>query len=133
MSSVSQVRVPVQQQPVNLIELSQRTTQPAGGQTRESSFKEMFSQELAADRNVSFSRHARQRLFSRGVKLSDNSLNGLAEAIDKAQTKGSKETLVLTDQAAFVVSVPNRTVITVFDRDNLREGVVTSIDSAVIV
>ncbi|MCK4373485.1 MAG: flagellar biosynthesis protein, partial [candidate division Zixibacteria bacterium] len=57
----------------------------------------------------------------------------IAGAIDKADAKGSKETLILSDDAAFVVSVPNRTVITVFDRDNLREGVVTAIDSAVII
>jgi len=52
--------------------------------------------------------------------------------VDKAQNRGSKETLILTDEFALVVSVKDRTVVTAFDRDNLRDGVVTSIDSAVI-
>ena len=39
----------------------------------------------------------------------------------------------LWDMALLVVSVENRTVITAFDRDQLRDGVVTSIDSAVII
>jgi hypothetical protein len=39
----------------------------------------------------------------------------------------------MTDDAALVVSVANRTVITAFDREHLREGVVTAIDSAVII
>jgi flagellar operon protein len=53
--------------------------------------------------------------------------------LDKAEAKGSKETLILFDDMAMVASVKNRTVITAFDRDKLREGVVTSIDSAIII
>ena len=64
--------------------------------------------------------------------MSGEQLNRIAEAIDKAGTRGSRETLILTDDAALVVSVNNRTVITAFDREHLREGVITSIDSAVI-
>jgi len=122
------------QQPVNLIEIAKRNnvkSRATGpGQT---SFKQMFSEELAQERHVTFSRHAQERLYSRGLELSEQNLTDLAGAIDRAQTKGSKETLVLTDEIAFVVAPQNRTVVTVFDRENLREGVVTSIDSAVIV
>ena len=64
--------------------------------------------------------------------MSGEKLMKLAEAIDKAATKGSKDTLILDKDAAYVVSVPNRTVITAFSRANLQEGVFTSIDSAVI-
>ena len=88
---------------------------------------------LASNRKLTFSSHAQERLFSRNITLSEETVNGIADAIDKAELKGSKETLVLSDEAAFVVSVKNRTVITAFDRDNLREGVVTAIDSAVII
>jgi flagellar operon protein len=93
---------------------------------------QMFSQELAADREVTFSKHASARLHSRGIEITGEKLAQLADAIDKAESKGSRETLVLTDETALVVSVQNRTVITAFDRESLREGVVTSIDSAVI-
>ncbi|UCD95705.1 MAG: hypothetical protein JSU69_10670 [Candidatus Zixiibacteriota bacterium] len=96
------------------------------------SFKDTFSEELARTGNVNFSKHARQRLFSRGIELSDTRLSMLSHAIDKAAVKGSKDTLILDDDAAYVVSVPSRTVISAFGRDNLREGVFTSIDSAVI-
>ena len=124
--------IPLGQRPVNLIEIANRNQPSAAKKAGEGSFKEMFSRELAADRGVHFSKHASQRLFSRGIELSNDTLTKIADAIDRASAKGSKETLVLTDEAALVVSVPNRTVITAFDRDNLREGVVTSIDSAVI-
>lgn len=120
------------QQPVNLIEIAQRGKAPESSKTEAGSFKDMFSRELAAHREITFSKHARQRLFSRGIELRDDVLTNIADAVDRAEAKGSKETLVLTDDAALVVSVTNRTVVTAFDRDNLREGIVTSIDSAVI-
>jgi len=122
------------QRPVNLLDISQRngadkSTEKVGGD----SFKKMFSMEMAGERSVSFSKHASERLYSRGIELGDDKLNKIADAIDKAEVKGSRETLILTDEAALVVSVKNRTVITAFDRDNLREGVITAIDSAVII
>lgn len=119
--------------PVDLLEIAQRGRNVSKGADKEAAaFKQMFSQELAADREVTFSKHASARLHSRGIEITGDRLAQLADAIDKAESKGSRETLVLTDEAALVVSVENRTVITAFDRDNLREGVVTSIDSAVI-
>jgi flagellar operon protein len=126
-------RVNCFERPVNLIDISRPGNQVTSAQKpQQASFKEMFSQELASSRDVAFSRHAHERLFSRGITLSDESVNRIADAIDKAQSKGAKETLILGSESAFVVSVKNRTVITAFDRENLRQGVVTSIDSAVI-
>ena len=133
MSVAQGMKINNYQRPMNLIEIVGRTGQ-ANSRTEvgSSSFKEMFSKELAMEREVSFSRHAHERLFSRGIELDEAKLNKLADAIDKAESKASKETLILDDEAAYVVSVSNRTVVTVFDRDNLQDGIVTSIDSAVI-
>lgn len=121
------------QRPVDLLAISKRqkpTTQAA--ETVKPSFKEMFSQEMASSSGVNFSKHASARLFSRGIELNDQEISKISTAIDKAQTKGSRETLVLAEKYALVVSVEDRTVVTAFGRDNLRDGVVTSIDSAVI-
>jgi flagellar operon protein len=52
--------------------------------------------------------------------------------VQRAAEKGSRSALVLVDDAAFVVSVPNKTVITAVDREHMREQVFTNIDSAVI-
>jgi len=128
------VKISNYQRPVNLLEIANRN-QP-GKEARgkgEASFKQVFSQELNGAREVTFSKHASQRLHSRGIELNTDQLNSIAGAIDKAEVKGSKETLILSDDAAMVASVPNRTIITVFDRESLKEGVVTSIDSAVII
>jgi flagellar operon protein len=95
-------------------------------------FKATLNQALQQNRGVTFSAHAKARLHSRGVELDQTKLDALSNAIDKAEAKGARESLVLSEEAAYVVSVKNRTVITAFDRDNLRDGVFTAIDSAVI-
>ena len=53
--------------------------------------------------------------------------------VDRAAAKGAKESLVMIDDVALVVSVKNRTVITAVDKAQLKENVFTNIDSAVIV
>jgi len=134
MSIGSVVKINNYQRPVNLAEIAERgKPQAAKAPTGEASFKEALASEMAPhSAEVSFSKHASQRLHSRGIALSDEQLTKISAAVDKAEAKGSRETLILTDDAALVVAVKNRTVITAFDRDNLRDGVVTSIDSAVI-
>jgi flagellar operon protein len=57
----------------------------------------------------------------------------LKEAVEKVGLKGSRESLILTDKAAFVVSVKNSTVITAVDRESLKENVFTNIDSTVMI
>lgn len=81
---------------------------------------------------VQFSGHALQRIERRGISIDDGAVNRLAGGVDRAAAKGSRSSLVLVDDTAFVVSVPNRTVVTAVDREHMREQVFTNIDSAVI-
>jgi len=81
---------------------------------------------------IEFSAHATKRMDQRDMKLSEQDLGRLKDAVDRASGKGAKESLVLLNGMAFVVSVSNRTVITAIDMDSMKENVVTNIDSAVI-
>lgn len=56
----------------------------------------------------------------------------LEGAVDSVARKGGKDSLVLLGDAALVVSVKNRTVVTAMDRAGMRGNVFTNIDSAVI-
>jgi flagellar operon protein len=47
--------------------------------------------------------------------------------------KGGKESLVMMGDAALVVSVKNRTVVTAMDRSQMKGNVFTNIDSAVVI
>ncbi|NUQ00226.1 MAG: flagellar biosynthesis protein [Armatimonadetes bacterium] len=86
----------------------------------------------ATPAGVEFSKHALERLEQRGIRLDDALLSRLTDGIERAASKGSKTTLVMVDQTAFVVGVGNRTVVTVADQESLKERVFTNIDSMVI-
>jgi flagellar operon protein len=68
----------------------------------------------------------------RGIQLTQEDQARLREAVDRAQAKGARDSLILMRDLAFVVSVRNRTVITALDGPSMRENVFTNIDSAVI-
>ena len=79
-----------------------------------------------------FSKHALERVQRRGIALDPSTLGRLHEGVGRAAGKGSRDSLVLVDGTAFVVSVPNRTVITAVGSEHMREHIFTNIDSAVI-
>lgn len=81
---------------------------------------------------LKFSNHAIERMQSRGISYSPQDLTRLGEAVQKAAAKGSKDTLVLMDSSALIVSVKNNTVVTVMDKNALKENVFTNIDSTIV-
>jgi flagellar operon protein len=77
--------------------------------------------------------HAQTRLQSRNIQLGQDQWDRVVAGVQRASDKGAKESLVMVDDVALVVSVKNRTVITAVDQNSLKENVFTNIDSAVIV
>ncbi len=94
-----------------------------------------FAQELkkaSGPDALHFSRHALERVQRRNIPLDPSTLARLQEGVGRAAGKGSRDSLVLVDGTAFVVSVANRTVVTAVGAQNMREHVFTNLDSAVI-
>jgi flagellar operon protein len=90
------------------------------------------SQAGASAQPLHFSRHALERVQRRGIALDPTTLNRLNDGVDRAATKGSRDSVVLVDGTAFVVAVASRTVVTAVGAEHMREHVFTNIDSAVI-
>jgi flagellar operon protein len=118
---------------------------PAIPSTRENSgaqpapgFQDLLKEKIGpqpVDLEVSklkFSNHAVDRMRSRGISLEPEELIKLEQAVDKAQKKGSKETLILSGDSAFIVNVKNKTVVTAMDRQLMKENVFTNIDSTIV-
>lgn len=82
---------------------------------------------------LKFSSHASERLKDRNIQLSPQDMAKVNDAISKAAEKGIEEALVLTKDAAFIVGVKNRTVITALDRGSVNGNVFTNIDGAIII
>ena len=104
-----------------------RSKAPAQG-----GFQGVLGQVLREQEGLRFSAHARARLAQRGIPLNDGAHQRLLDAVRRAEAKGAREAVVLMDDVAYVVSVRNRTVITVVDGPRLKENVFTNIDSVVI-
>ncbi len=101
---------------------------PAPGQ----SFAEKLQQASGGAQPLQFSKHALDRVQRRGIELDGATLQRLNEGVSRAAGKGSRDSLVLVDGTAFVVSVSNHTVITAVGSEHMKENVFTNIDSAVI-
>jgi len=117
---------------IPLTPVSPRLPVKPAEQNKAAGFGQILEQQIQKGKAVQFSQHALQRLELRNIHLTDADYHKINQAVDKAAGKGAKESLVLLDNRAFVVSVRNRTVITVVDEANLKENVFTNIDSAVI-
>jgi flagellar operon protein len=94
-----------------------------------------FAEELRGATGASglhFSKHALERLQRRGIELDASTMHRLGEGVARAAGKGSRDSLVLVDGTAFVVSVRNHTVITAVGSEHMKDNVFTNIDSAVI-
>ncbi|PKL83964.1 MAG: flagellar protein [Ignavibacteriae bacterium HGW-Ignavibacteriae-3] len=98
------------------------------GRESVSGFDAIFKEELE---KVKFSNHALKRLESRNIQLSDNDLSKIQNAVEKAEAKGSKDSLVMMDKTAFIVNIPNKTVVTAIEVADSNESVFTNIDSVV--
>lgn len=82
--------------------------------------------------SVKFSNHAIERMQTRGISYSPEDLAKLSDAVGRAAAKGSKDSLILMKDSALIVSVKNNTVVTVMDKNALKENVFTNIDSTIV-
>ncbi len=95
-------------------------------------FASVLQETLEKPKAVTFSAHARQRLESRNIQFSEIDHARIEKAMDDASAKGARESLLIMDRASLVVSVPNRTVITVVEPNPMANAVFTQIDSVVV-
>ncbi|MFO7820384.1 MAG: TIGR02530 family flagellar biosynthesis protein [Halanaerobacter sp.] len=103
----------------------------SNNRAQESDFRSLLENELKSNK-LKFSKHAKERLKSRDINLAQNDLTKLEEAVTQAKDKGAKESLVMTGDNAYIVSVENDTVITAMNQNSMDSKVVTNIDSAVM-
>lgn len=83
-------------------------------------------------RPLTLSAHAEQRIQQRAISLTPPEQDALSEAVAQLDAKGARDALLLRSDAAFVVNVPNRTVVTALAHDDLTARVFTGIDSALV-
>lgn len=93
---------------------------------------EESNRQILENSNLKFSKHAAMRLTDRHINLTQEMNTRLENGVEQASEKGIHESLVLVDSLAFIVNVPNRTVVTAMDQNETLNNVFTNIDGAVI-
>ncbi len=109
----------------------QRPGRSISKSTGDVSFDEVLRRSFGKEQ-LKYSAHALERMRSREINLSPSDRSRLERAVEKAAAKGARESLIIMDNLALVVSIRNRTVITALDGESMKENVFTNIDSAVI-
>ena len=107
----------------------------AGGSASEISFEEILrqKQEISDGSELKFSKHAAMRLNDSHINLSEEQSERLENGVSRANEKGIQESLVILDSLAFIVNVPNRTVVTAMEQGESGNQIFTNIDGAIIV
>ncbi len=91
-------------------------------------FSSIFEKELA---KLKFSNHAMKRLENRNIQLTETDINKIQTAVQKAEMKGSKDSLVMMNNTAYIVNIPNKTVVTALPVEQSEDNIFTNIDSVV--
>jgi len=98
-------------------------------QSYKQDFGSIFKEELE---KVKFSNHAMTRLESRNIQFNESEMSKIQNAVDKAEAKGSKDALVLMNDTALIVNIPNKTVVTAIQVEKQNENIFTNIDSVIL-
>jgi len=100
------------------------------------SFQDIFQaktvEKASPEMSLKFSKHAAGRLEDRNIRMTESQMERLTEGTVRAQMKGIKDSLVMVDSLAFIVNVPNQTVVTAMDQTETNDNIFTNIDGAVI-
>lgn len=121
--------------PVRPVQAPQRRA-PAAARAEKSgearSFEQALREDIRKTEGLTFSRHALRRMDERQISVTPQLMEKLDGAAEKARGKGVKEALMLGGGAAFIVNIPNRTVVTTMSGGELKQNVFTNIDGAVL-
>lgn len=81
---------------------------------------------------LTFSKHALQRIDARGIEMTPERMEKLGDAVERAKGKGVRDALILDGENAFIVDIPNATVVTTIGGGERKDNIFTNIDGAVI-
>lgn len=101
--------------------------------SRNQSFEQILKDQINETKELKFSKHAKERAQERGIEVTPSLMSEIEKAVDKAREKGAKDLAVIGSDKAFIVNVPNNTVITAMSYLELKNNIFTNIDSAVII
>ena len=115
----------------NIIGVQQNRKSIAGANKNKNnkSFASILDNKIQKNDKVTFSKHANSRLQQRNINLSDTEIEKISNAINKADEKGIKNSLIMMDEIALIANIKSRTIVTAVD--SVKDKVFTNIDGVV--
>lgn len=91
------------------------------------SFKDVLQQE-----QLIFSKHAKHRMQERNISMNQTQIDSMHQKLQEAKAKGVTDSLVLTNDAALLVSIKNNVVVTALDRSEMESKLFTNINGTIV-
>ena len=95
-------------------------------------FEQLLQETIQQKQEVQFSKHAKERIDQRGIEVTTTLMNDLNNAVAKAKQKGAKDVVIIGPKEVFIVNIPNNIVVTTLSGAEMKNNIITKIDSAVI-
>ena len=92
-----------------------------------------FEEVLNSEKKLKFSAHAQKRMESRNITINSDEMKKIEESVAKLRNKGCQDSVILSQDRAYVISIKNNTVVTIVDEGSLKDSVFTNIDSMTLV
>jgi len=102
--------------------------------SEQSEFDEVFEQKRFPHKTteIKMSAHASKRLSDRNIIFDRGEYLNIKNALGQLRDKGGRDSLVVTDKAAYILDVDQDTIVTAIDKNSLKGNVFTNLDSAII-
>lgn len=92
-----------------------------------------FKDVLAKQQHLKISKHATDRLHERNIQIDDKEWQAIGEKVVEAKRKGITDSLVVTNNAALLVSAKNNTVVTAMNREEATNRIFTNINGTILI
>ncbi len=106
-------------------------------EAKTSEFSNLLNSKVSGDKpvsgGISLSTHAIKRLQERKIDFNGDEYMKVKDAIAQIAAKGGKNSLIISDKAAYIVDVANNKVVTAVDKNNMSENIFTKIDSTMFI
>lgn len=108
-----------------------------GKENSKTEFSELLNSQISDKKplhgGINLSTHAVKRMEERKIDFDGQEYMKIKDAISKLKDKGSKNSLIVSDKAAYIVDIANNKVVTAVDRGSMGENVFTKIDSTLFI
>lgn len=83
--------------------------------------------------DIKISKHAQSRILTRNILIDDIQMNKISNAMMHAENKGIKNAMIMFDSNIAIANIKNKTIITLVNKNDLDENIITNIDGAIFI